>query len=55
MDTFTIVFWIGFFVLIASHVTMLTGEMRQHAIIALIGTAMMFVGSKIGRSFLGIE
>ena len=55
MNIFTAMFWTGLFILIASHVTMLTGEMRQHAIIALVGTAMMFVGSKIGRSFLGIE
>ena len=52
---FTGFFWLGFFVLIASHVGMLGGPMNTHAIIALIGTALMFVGSKIGRSFLGIE
>jgi hypothetical protein len=28
--------------------------MRTHAIVALTGTALMFVGSKIGREFLGL-
>jgi hypothetical protein len=55
MDMFTGMFWVGFLILIATHVTMLTGSMRTHAIVALTGTALMFVGSKIGRSFLGIE
>ena len=55
MDMFTAFFWIGFGILIVSHVTMLAGSMRTHAVIALSGTALMFVGSKIGRSFLGIE
>jgi hypothetical protein len=55
MDMFTGMFWAGFLILIASHVMMLNGSMRTHAIIALSGTALMFVGSKIGRSFLGIE
>ncbi len=27
---------------------------RQHAFVALSGLAFMFVGSKIGREFLGI-
>jgi hypothetical protein len=27
---------------------------RQHAVIALTGLAFMFVGSKIGREFLGM-
>jgi hypothetical protein len=55
MDMFTALFWLGFGILIASHVGMLSGPMRTHAMIALGGTALMFVGSKIGRSFLGIE
>ena len=54
MDTFTILFWVGILVLVASHVQMLTGGMRTHAIIALSGTAAVFVGSKIGREFLGL-
>jgi hypothetical protein len=55
MDMFTAFFWLGFGILIVSHVGMLSGSMRTHAMIALSGTALMFVGSKIGRSFLGIE
>jgi len=54
MDMFVAMFWVGFLILIASHVTMLTGSMRTHAIVALTGTALMFVGSKIGREFLGL-
>lgn len=54
MDGFRILFWIGILVLIASHVTMLNGGMRNHAIVALSGTAAVFVGSKIGREFLGL-
>ena len=41
-------FWIGFLILLGAHIQML----RQHAIIALTGLAMMFVGSKLGREFL---
>ena len=48
-------FWLGFFILIASHIQMFTTEMRQHATIAFAGTGLMFVGSKIGRAFLGID
>lgn len=54
MDTFTILFWVGILVLLASHVPMLTGGMRTHAIVALSGTAAVFVGSKIGREVLGL-
>jgi hypothetical protein len=54
MDTFKLLFWVGIIVLIASHVPMLTGSMRTHAIVVLSGTAAVFVGSKIGREFLGL-
>jgi len=54
MDFFKGLFWVGILVLIASHAPMLTGSMRTHAIVALSGTAAVFVGSKIGREFLGI-
>lgn len=54
MDMFVGMFWAGFLILIISHVTMLNGSMRTHAIVALTGTALMFVGSKIGREFLGL-
>jgi hypothetical protein len=52
---FTVFFWLGLGILIVSHMGMLNGSMRTHAMIALTGTALMFVGSKIGRSFLGLE
>ena len=58
MDFYTTLFWFGFFVLIAAHFQLLRYHAqtatRQHAIIALTGTVMMFVGSKIGREFLGL-
>jgi uncharacterized membrane protein YhiD involved in acid resistance len=54
MDTFTLLFWLGLAILIGSHVPMLSGGMRTHALIALAGTALMFVGSKIGRAALGL-
>lgn len=59
MDFYTTLFWLGFFILIAAHLQLLLQHMqtatRQHAIIALTGVAFMFVGSKIGREFLGIK
>jgi hypothetical protein len=55
MDIFATLFWIGFVILVVSHVTMLDGAMMQHAIVSLVGTAFMFVGSKLGREFLGIR
>lgn len=59
MEFWPIVFWIGFFILIAAHFQLLREHARtasrQHAVIALTGTFMMFIGSKIGREFLGIK
>lgn len=52
MDLYKLLFWIGFIILIVAHVV---GPMRQHAVIGLTGTALMFVGSKLGREFLGIN
>ena len=58
MDFYTSLFWIGFFTLLATHIQLLREHMRtatrQHAIVALTGLAFMFVGSKIGREFLGM-
>lgn len=55
MDTWTILFWLGFFILLVAHIQLLVQTAtRQHAIIALTGLAFMFVGSKIGREFLHI-
>lgn len=58
MDLYTGLFWLGFFILIAAHVKLIREHVltasRQHAYVALTGTVMMFVGSKIGREFLGL-
>jgi hypothetical protein len=54
MDFYVLLFWLGFSILIGSHV-LLFNSMPQHSTIALVGTALMFVGSKIGRKFLGLE
>jgi hypothetical protein len=54
MDLFTIMFWIGFLILLGAHIQMLR-QRRRHATIALTGLALMFVGSKIGREFLGVS
>jgi hypothetical protein len=54
MDLFKVFFWVGIFILVASHVTMLNGAMRNHAIVSLSATALVFLGSKIGREFLGL-
>jgi hypothetical protein len=54
MDLYKALFWTGIVILIASHVPMLTGGMRTHALVALSGTAAVFVGSKLGREFLGL-
>ena len=59
MDFYTSLFWLGFFIILAAHIQLLRVHMqtatRQHAMIALTGLAFMFVGSKIGREFLGIK
>jgi len=46
-------FWAGLVILVVSHV-LLFKSMPEHSTIALIGTALMFVGSKLGREFLGL-
>lgn len=59
MDTWTTLFWLGFFILLLAHIQLLRQHMqtatRQHAFVALTGLVFMFVGSKIGREFLGIK
>ena len=54
MDAFALLFWVGILILVVSHVQMLSGGMRTHAIVALSGTAAVFLGSKIGRETLGL-
>jgi hypothetical protein len=53
MDIYVLMFWVGVATLLLSHIPMLQ-TMPRHATIALIGTGLMFVGSKLGREFLGI-
>lgn len=59
MEFWPILFWLGFFILLAAHFELLRTHARtasrQHALIALTGTFMMFIGSKLGREFLGIK
>jgi hypothetical protein len=59
MDIWTSLFWLGFFILLLAHIQLLRQHMqtatRQHAFVALTGLVFMFVGSKIGREFLGIK
>lgn len=59
MDFYVSLFWLGFFTLLAAHIQLLREHVqtasRQHALIALAGTIMMFVGSKLGREFLGLR
>jgi hypothetical protein len=54
MDKFTYMFWIGVFILLISHI-LLFKEMPIHCTISLVGLFFMFIGSKIGREFLGIS
>jgi hypothetical protein len=54
MSLFPMLFWIGALILVTSHVLMFK-SMPEHSTIALVGTACMFVGSKLGREFLGIN
>lgn len=54
MNVYVVMFWVGTAILVGTHVMMLQ-TMPQHATIALTGTALMFVGSKLGREFLGIS
>jgi hypothetical protein len=59
MDMWTALFWLGFFILLLAHLQLLRQHVqtatRQHAVVALTGLVFMFVGSKIGREFLGIN
>lgn len=53
-----ILFWLGFVTLVLLHVLQLLDmdlARVPHALVSLAGTAAMFVGSKLGREFLGID
>jgi len=52
IDTLTM-FWAGIVVLVGSHV-LLFKSMPTHSTIALVATGLVFVGSKLGREFLGL-
>jgi len=54
MDFYTYLFWIGFLTLVIIHAQMLSTNTR-HAVVSIAAAIGMFVGSKIGREFLGIK
>jgi hypothetical protein len=53
MDVYVLMFWSGILILLVSHI-LLFRSMPQHSTLSLIATALVFVGSKLGREFLGI-
>jgi xanthosine utilization system XapX-like protein len=53
MNIYVVMFFTGLVILVVSHV-LLFNSMPQHSTIALVGTALMFFGSKLGREFLGL-
>ena len=50
----TAVFWLGFLAAYAALVAIMFGGTSRLAAIGMVGVTMMFVGSKIGREFLGL-
>jgi len=54
MDFYTLLFWIGFLTVLIIHTRMLKTSTR-HAVITITALMVMFVGSKLGREFLGIK
>jgi hypothetical protein len=54
MDKYALLFWIGVFILLSSHIS-LYNTMPDHSKVSLVGLTFMFVGSKLGREFLGIK
>ena len=50
---YVVMFWMGTAILLLSHIPLLK-TMPRHATIALVGLFLMFVGSKLGREFLGL-
>lgn len=54
MDLYTMLFWIGFLTVVIIHAQMLKTNTR-HAVISIVAVSMMFLGSKLGREFLGIK
>jgi Ni/Fe-hydrogenase subunit HybB-like protein len=54
MDFFAILFWIGVLTILVSHVLLFKSK-PEHSTAMFLALACVFVGSKIGRKFLGIE
>lgn len=54
MDFYTYLFWIGFLTVLIIHARMLKTNTR-HAVVSIVAASSMFLGSKIGREFLGIK
>jgi len=53
MNVYVLMFWSGIVILLVSHV-LLFRSMPQHSALSLFATALVFVGSKLGREFLGL-
>jgi hypothetical protein len=53
MNLYVLMFWAGALTLLVSHVQIFN-EMPRHAMVGLAGLSLMFVGSKLGREFLGL-
>ena len=51
----TVLFWLGFFILVGHAGALAVGGAYVTALVALAGTLAMFFGSKVGREFLGIS
>ena len=50
MDFYTWLFWIGFLTVLIIHI-----QSTRHAVISIVAVSAMFLGSKLGREFLGIK
>jgi hypothetical protein len=53
MDFYVLMFWTGVIILVVLHI-FLFKSMQQYSMISLVATGLMFVGSKLGREFLGL-
>ncbi len=56
MDTFTMLFWLSFFMFVGLSLYLVCYTMRSPLLYAQIASGLgMFITSKIGRKFLGLE
>lgn len=56
MDTFTMLFWLSFFMFVGLSLYLLCCTKRTPVFYAQIASGLgMFITSKIGRKFLGLE